>query len=65
MSPFSFNNEVCRLNQASCEIQSLVTLINSHKGKPLNGEIKRISAVAEKLADIRDKIEKINQTLEK
>jgi len=64
VSRFSFNNEVCRLNQANCEIQSLVALITFHGGKPLNGEIERLSDVATKLSDISDKIQQINKTLE-
>jgi hypothetical protein len=65
VSPFSFNNEVCRLNQANCEIQSLVHLMTFNKGKALNGEIKRLSDVAAKISDISDEIQKINKTLEK
>lgn len=65
MSPFSFNNEVCRLNQANCEIQSLVNAIYFNKGKALNGEIKRLINVTAKISDISDKIQKINETLEK
>jgi hypothetical protein len=65
VSPFSFNNEVCRLNQANCEIQSLVNAISFNKGKALNGEIKRLINVTAKISDISDKIQKINETLEK
>ena len=65
MSRFSFYNEVCRLNQANCEIQHLISLIVHNKGVPLNGEIKRLGDVSTKISDIRDKIEKISKALEK
>jgi len=64
VSRYSFNNEVCRLNQANCEIQSLVNAMSFNKGTALNGEIKRLADVAAKLSDISDKIQKINKTLE-
>jgi hypothetical protein len=31
---------------------------------PLNGEVKRLGDVSTKIADIRDKIQEINKTLE-
>ena len=60
VSQFSFNNEVCRLKQANCEIQSLINSIIYHNGRALNGEIKRLDDVSTKISDIKHNIEEIN-----
>ena len=61
MSDFLYSEESFMLKQLSCELIRVASLLNSNKGKALNGELKDMELVIKKINRIDENLKAKNE----